>query len=114
MIDASNLSKGFKNEVLKVIILSHLSRQEGYPYALLKAIQNKKIWILQGVVKSDLYNTMNSLEKQGFIKSKTLMKGAVARKNYTLTSKGKKIVNASKRAMMRSFGEVIKMMREEE
>jgi DNA-binding PadR family transcriptional regulator len=65
------------------------------------------------VVKSDLYNTMNSLEKQGFIKGRTVMKGAVARKNYLLTPKGRKIECASKRMMARSFGEVIKMMREE-
>jgi DNA-binding PadR family transcriptional regulator len=107
------LSKVFQNEVLKVIILVHLSRHEGYPYALLKAVQNKKVWILQGVVKSDLYNTMNSLEKQGFIRSRTTMKGAVARKNYVLTPKGRRIVSASRRAMARSFNEVIEMMREE-
>jgi len=56
---------------------------------------------------------MNSLEKQGFIKGRTVMKGAVARKNYLLTPKGRKIECASKRMMARSFGEVIKMMREE-
>ena len=109
-----SLNKGLKNEILKVILLNHLNRHEGYPYALLKAMQTKRIWFLQGMVKSDLYNSINSLEKQGFIKSRTVMKGAVARKNYALTPKAKKIVKASKLAMVRSFGEVIKMMREEQ
>ena len=109
----NTLNRGLQNEILKVMLLIHLSRHPGYPYALLKAVRSRRIWMLQGVVKSDLYNTMNSLEKQGFIKSKAILAGAVARKNYALTPKGRKVVHASKKAMIRSFGEVAKMIREE-
>ncbi len=110
--DENYLSKGYRNEVLKVILLSHLCRKEGYPYELLKAIQEKKIWFLRGVVKSDLYNALNSLEKHGYIRSKVVLKGAVARKNYTLTPEGKKIVREMKIAMLKSFGGIIKMIKE--
>lgn len=104
------MSKGFKKDILKVMLLTHLSRGAGYPYALLKAVKNKKIWIMEGMTKNDVYNTMNALEKQGFIKGKRMRQGAIMRKNYLLTQKGRRIARASKREMMRSFREVIKMM----
>ncbi|MCL5239719.1 MAG: PadR family transcriptional regulator [Candidatus Marsarchaeota archaeon] len=104
------IGKGFKKDILKVMIMTHLSRKPGYPYALIKAVHHKKIWIMEGMTKNDVYNTMAALEREGFIKSRTAKAGAVIRKNYLLTQKGRHIVKESKKAMMRSFREVIKMM----
>ncbi len=104
------MGKGFKKDILKVIILTHLGRGAGYPYALLKAMENKRIWIMEGMTKNDVYNTVGALEKQGFIKGRAVRSGAILRKNYLLTPKGRRIVSASKRAMIRSFREVIKLM----
>ena len=84
-----DFSKVFQNEVLKVFLLQHLSRQSGYPYGLLKAIKNKHIWVLHGLTKNDLYNTINSLEKKGFIRSKYVSKSARSQRHYLLTPKGK-------------------------
>ncbi len=106
------ISRGYRNEVLKIILLSHLSRKEEYPYALFKVIQKRKVWFLRGVTKSDLYNALNSLEKHEYIKSKTIVRGTHARKNYTLTPEGKRIVKAWKMAMIKSFAEIVKMMSE--
>ena len=105
-------SRGFEREILKVMVIMHLSRHGGYPYALLKAIQGKKIWMLRSVTKSDLYNAIAFLEKRGFIRSKTMLKGAVARKNYFLTMKGKGIVKSARERAKESFREVLKEMNE--
>ena len=107
------MGKGLRNEMLKIILLNHLSRHAGYPYELLKAIEGRKVFMFKGLTKNDLYNAIASLEKQGFIKSKIVMKGAQAQKHYLHTAKGKKIVLASRKQMIKSFREVTKMMKEE-
>ncbi len=99
--------------MLKVILLNHLSRHAGYPYELLKAIEGRKVFIFKGLTKSDLYNAISSLEKQGFIKSKVVMKGAQAQKHYYHTKSGRKIVKASRKLMIKSFMEVNKLMKDE-
>ncbi len=104
--------KALKGEILRFIILNHLSQHEGYPYALMKAIHHKKVWILRGATKSDCYNAMNALEKQGFIRGKLVLKGAMAQKHYVLTPKGKRVVKQSIKIMRKGFKEASKLMRE--
>ncbi|HVA82859.1 MAG TPA: helix-turn-helix transcriptional regulator [Candidatus Aquilonibacter sp.] len=108
-----SISKGLRKEMLKIIILNHLGRHAGYPYELLKAIESRKAFVFEGLTKNDLYNAIGSLEKQGFIKGHAVMKGAKMQKHYDPTSKGKKIIIASRKAMVRSFTEVNKLMKEE-
>ncbi|MDE1762033.1 MAG: helix-turn-helix transcriptional regulator [Candidatus Micrarchaeota archaeon] len=108
-----SISKGLRKEILRIIILNNLGRHSGYPYQLLKAIESRKVFIFEGLTKSDLYNAIASLEKQGFIKSKAVMKGAKVQKHFDLTAKGKKIVIASRKAMVKTFLAVNKLMKDE-
>ncbi len=105
-------SKGLRTEILKIIILVHLSHSPEYPYALMKNMQGKKVWILKGLGKSDFYNAMNSLEKHGFIKGKAVMKGAKMQKHFVLTAKGKKTIAMSRKVMIRSFKTLREIMKE--
>lgn len=104
------IAKGLRNEMLKFILLQHLSRRSGYPYGLMKAIQTRRVPILEGLTKNDLYNSMNSLEKQGFIKYKPIMFGFMVHKHYELTPKGRRILGASKKIMIKSLFAVKKIM----
>lgn len=106
-----NLQKGLQNEILKFFLLMHLSRGEGYPYALLKAIKFKRIWILNGLTKNDLYNTIKSLENKGLIKGKPVRKGAMTQKHYVLTPKGRVVARASKGMMLKAFKSVAETLR---
>lgn len=108
-----SISKGLRKEMLRIIILNNLARHPGYPYELLKGIESKKVFVFEGLTKNDLYNAISSLEKQGFIKGKAVMTGAKMQKFYEPTAKGKKIVLASRKAMVKSFTEVNKLMKEE-
>jgi DNA-binding PadR family transcriptional regulator len=105
-------SKGLRTEMLKIIILVHLSHSPEYPYALMKVMQKKKVWILRGLGKSDFYNAMNSLEKHGFIKGRAVMKGAKIQKHFILTDKGKKTAAMSRKVMIRSFKTLRNMIKE--
>lgn len=108
----SGIIRGYRNEILKVILLNNLVRSDEYPYALLKALQKKKIWFLQNVTKNDVYNALSSMEKQGYIKSKIKTEGSSVRKNYKVTPEGKKIVKTARMAMLDSFRDVAKMIKE--
>jgi len=105
------ITKGYRNEVLKLVLLGYLCKKEGYPYDLFKRMQKRKIGFLRGVVKSDFYNALNSLEKHGYIKGKMVVRGSHARKNYTMTADGKRIVKAARMAMVKSLGDITRMMK---
>ena len=104
------ITRGYRNEVLKIALLGYLCKKEGYPYDLFKKMQKREIWFLRGVVRSDFYNALNSLEKHGYIKGKIVVKGSRTRKNYTITVNGKKIIKAAKMAMIKSLGDITRMM----
>ena len=108
----SNIVRGYRNEILKMILLSLLIKNGSYPYALLKAIQKKRMWFLRNVVKNDVYNALSSMEKQGYIKSKMAFADSSARKNYKITPKGRRIIKAARITMLNSFGDIAKMIKE--
>ncbi|MDE1857329.1 MAG: PadR family transcriptional regulator [Candidatus Micrarchaeota archaeon] len=87
MID-DNLRKGIAN----VIVLKQLQRDKTYPYAMLKKFRQSKHRIMQDITKSDIYNILNSLEKEGFVKSRVVSGGPRPQRSYTLTKKGRRVV----------------------
>ena len=83
--------------MLKIIILAHLRKGDMHPYALLKHFKaSRSPAMLSRMEKSDVYNTINSLEKEGFISHRIKKKGAQNQKYYQLTPKGRKVVRGLK------------------
>ena len=100
--------------VLKIIILQNTKDWE-YPYSIAKKLKECKSWhgrpgILSGMKKSDVYNAINSLEKHGYIISKTELKAGRVHKYYKITRGGTSTLKKAKRMrneMMHTFAEMM-------
>ncbi len=99
--------------VYKIIILHHMKGSGTYPYKLYKHLNEHLRPGMQKVSKSDLYNLVASLEKGGFIRSRTIHTGAVVHKHYTLTKKGASIVKNSRGILMDALGKVQQLIKDE-
>lgn len=106
----SRVNTGLRNEILKMILLLYLEKHVEYPYSLLKSLRARKISMLESMTKNDLYNALNSLEKQGLIKGKSLKMGLVTHRHYRLTLSGREIAGMYKKNMIKSILEVKKFI----
>ena len=99
MSSASNIYKHTGNPykeiskyVMKVVILSKL-KDWNYPYSIANEMKKTcKAWhgkgLLSDMTKSDVYNAISALEKQGYITSKTELKSGRMHRYYKSTKKG--------------------------
>ncbi len=99
--------------VYKMIILYHMRGKGTYPYSLYKHLTEHMRPGMPKVSKSDLYNIVASLEREGFIKSKTVRNGAVVHKYYTLTERGSAVVKNSRKIAMEAFEKVRQLIKDE-
>ncbi len=117
MFDKDALFKKFDaammHGALKLIVLAHLRDSGTYPYAMLKHFKGSGHSFLAGMGKSEMYNIINSLEKEGFVSYRIVKKGARSQKHYALTPKGRKVIGTSKQIMTRAMGDFRKLVKSE-
>ena len=110
----SYMSKDMRHIVLKLLILKRIKSGRTYSYALLKEFSNDRIsGLLQkekGNVKNDIYNTINALEKSGYIKVKADVNNARLKKYCTLTRSGKATLAQTKRIFISSMKSLMEIM----
>ena len=109
------MNKDMRHIVLKLLILKRIKSGRTYSYALLKEFSNDRIsGLLQkekGNVKNDIYNTINALEKSGYIKVRAGAYKARSKKYYALTSSGKLALAQTKKIFISSMRSLIEIMR---
>ena len=86
------LDDTMKRGMISAMVLVHLKKESTYPYALMKNFKASHHPMLSKVDKSQVYNTLNALERDGFVKSKMTHVGAKQQKMYSITPKGKAVV----------------------
>ncbi len=99
--------------VYKIVILHHMKGKGMYPYRLYKQFSSHVRPGMPKLSKSDLYNLVTSLEKEGFIRGKAERSGAVVHKYYTTTKKGAVLVKNSKKIVAEAFGKMQQLIRDE-
>jgi DNA-binding PadR family transcriptional regulator len=96
------MDKDLARGIVKIIILSCISKEPTYPYALLKIIKkHRHFGRMFG--KSDVYNMTAVLERDGFIKSSTKHLGNKVQKMYTITKKGSAVVENKNKIVRRTI-----------
>ena len=110
----SYMSKDMRHIVLKLLILKSIKNGKTYSYALVKKFSNDRVSRLlqkdDGNVKNDIYNTINALEKAGYIKAKAGSNNARSKKYYTLTRSGKATLVQTKRIFISSMKSLMEIM----
>ena len=114
---AAYLESGVKKGILKILILSYISSHKTYPYALLKTIRNTTSVhgsdVFKGITKSDIYNLTSSLEKDGFVKSKARLRGNKVQKVFTLTARGREVVQNKAKVVRDMIKALTRLVKEE-
>jgi len=94
------IDKDMRNSMLKMFILRSVGRESTNSYALLKEFSKRRRFFSRfgGVpdLKNEVYNTINSLEKSGYIKSSQKIENGRLKNYYFLTIKGRKVTNSAK------------------
>ena len=110
------MNKDMSRIVLKLIVLRRIQKSAVHSYALLKEIESsphmsKFIQKHGGIVKNDVYNTVNALEKSGYIVTKARIVAGRLKKDYTITNSGKKALHESKSLFMKSMRELMDIIK---
>ncbi|MGC9205139.1 MAG: PadR family transcriptional regulator [Candidatus Micrarchaeia archaeon] len=88
-------------------VLKCIGEKEAYPYSLFKKLSNSEHGRFFKLEKSELYNTIASLEKKGYIK---VSRHKVAKKYYAITPKGKRVLSNLKRIYSKTLSEIIRLL----
>jgi DNA-binding PadR family transcriptional regulator len=99
----SFLDKDMRSSMLKMFVLRKISRESTNPYALMKEFGKRRGFLARfgsTDVKNEIYNTVNSLEKSGYISSSQKTENGRVKNYYVLTLKGKRVM-ASARILFR-------------
>lgn len=108
------MNKDMRHIVLKLLLLKRIKGGRTYSYALVKEFSNDKISGLlqkkQDNVKNDIYNTINALEKSGYIKVKAETGKIRPKKYYTITKSGNSALLQTKKLFMSSMKGLMKIL----
>ncbi len=90
------LDKDMRNSMLKMFVLRRVGRERINSYTLLKEFKKRKRFSRHPAssadAKNEVYNTINSLEKSGYIKSSQKVDNGRLKNYYALTKKGKTVM----------------------
>ena len=113
-----SIDKGMRKGILKVMVLSHIAARKTYPYALLKRMNDISGMhaghaAFSDITKSDMYNIVSSLQKEGFIRSKTRLTGNRVQKIFSITPKGSSVIKNKNRIIGNMIKELTMLVKEE-
>jgi len=104
------MTKDLAHIIFKLVLLKKIAAGEVYSYSLIKDFSNPKMsHFLKKYgsnVKNTIYNTVNALEKSGYIKEKSRIESGRLKKFYYITSSGKIALRESKVLFFRSMKEL--------
>ena len=95
MRDQNFIGKEMKKTMLKIFLLRRIAKTKTNSYTLLKEMSKRfssRFFDSKEQIKNEIYNTINSLEKSGYIKSSKRVENGRAKNYYVLTLSGKHVV----------------------
>lgn len=99
------MTRDMKRTVLKIRILMRIKAGKTYPYALIKEFEATHFNKFVGpTIKNDTYNSLNALEKSGYIRGVLKTEMGKTKRYYTITKRG---IRAST-SIKKMFGGMLK------
>jgi DNA-binding PadR family transcriptional regulator len=92
---------------LELKVLKCIEEKETYPYSLFKRLGASKHGHFFNVDKSELYNTIASLEKKDYIK---VSRHSAEKKYYTITPHGRHVLRTLKKIYLKAFREILQLL----
>jgi DNA-binding PadR family transcriptional regulator len=109
------MTKDVKRIILKFRLLHEISLKPTYSYELFEGIchsaaASKFFGRSKSEIKNDIYNTVNMLEKSGYIKSVTKIEGGKLKNYCYITPLGRKTLKKSGAFFIKSVKQLAKMV----
>lgn len=102
--------------MLKMFILRRIKNNKINSYALLKEVQGRalrgRFLYNKSEIKSEMYNTIKSLENSNYIKASRKMENGRSKNYYTLTEDGKNVLEKARKTFMQSIKEMASILGE--
>ena len=113
-LEGSNdyFTKDMKKMILKMRIMARIKYGKVYSYGLVKEFGDSHFAKMMGSsLKNDIYNTITSLKKGGYIReSKKIEKGR-AKKYYTITRRGESVMKSATLIQKETLREISKLFK---
>ncbi len=110
------LSKDMRKTMLKMFILRRIKKDKVNSYALLKEVSDKvhskRFFYNSAEVKSELYNTIKSLENSSYIKVSKKIENGRLKNYYALTKEGNNVLESAKKIFVRNIKELTTILGE--
>jgi DNA-binding PadR family transcriptional regulator len=110
--DKAHIGKELRHVILKLIILKRIKAKRGgiYSYAILKGlskVESSHFCISNPKeIKNDVYNTIASLEKSGYIKMRRRVQDGRLKKYYEITATGDAVLNSAMRDFLTALSTI--------
>jgi DNA-binding PadR family transcriptional regulator len=115
LISRGFMGKGPRQFMIKAMLLVKISRERTYSYKLMKELlvlaKARHLETDMLGLKNEVYNSIASLEKAGFIRSSTDFSWGKTRKYYSLTPKGRsalRMMRTTIRNAVRGMSQILK------
>ncbi len=99
-----------KNTMLKMYILRSIGKSSINSYTLLKEFKARRRFVKSfrnpAEIKNEVYNTIKSFEKSGYITSSQKIENGRLKNYYTLTSKGRTVLKSAREIFQKHIGEL--------
>ncbi len=100
--DGGDEDRDFYGGLIRLHILHHAAQGSVFGLWLMAELRRHGYRIGPGT----LYPILHSLERRGFLRSKSSREGRSTRRTYSATAKGKRILERSKARVRELFGEI--------
>lgn len=109
------MNKDVKKIMLKFRLLHEISLKPSYSYELFEglckaAAASKFFGRSKAEIKNDIYNTINALEKSGYIKSVSKVEDGKLKNYCYITPLGRKTMRKSKAFFLKSVSQLAKIV----
>ena len=109
------MGKGLRQFVIKAVLLVKISRKRTYSYELMKellvTVKARHIDTDMLKLKNEVYNSIASLERAGFIRSSTDSSWGKTRKYYVLTPKGRSALRTMRKTIHDTVRDMSQILR---
>lgn len=103
-------TQDIRKAMLKVRLLSRIKKSRVNAYMLLKEISSRpiasRLFKDSSELKNTVYNTLNSLERSGYIKSTKKVEKGRTKYYYAVTAKGNAVLSSARTAFKRHAKEI--------
>jgi DNA-binding PadR family transcriptional regulator len=115
LIEKNSLTKDMKKVMMKVKVLKVIGANRMYSYAIINEIASSpslaQFFSCREAIKDEVYNTINILEKAGYIRlARQSTTGRIV-KYYEITKDGKSVLNGAKKVYTASIKEISNMFK---